>query len=171
MERARATVAAMPFGHAVLFEINRKEMNVKPKKPFDGRMEDDTWARYKDVFQQLICFIRRTDDRDENRPTYEFTNRQGELYDEFVKAAQGESQMAGEPSDAVQEQLDAIREQSDPAQEQTNPAVQEAYKARADRLCLDFMVALFDHPLNTRITKTHHQRIGRYGVAGGWRMG
>lgn len=87
MERARAIVAAMPFGYAVLFEINRKEVHVKPKKPFDARMEDDTWVRYKDVFQKLICIIRRTDDRDENRPSYEFTDRQGELYDEFVEAA------------------------------------------------------------------------------------
>ena len=111
MDRARATVTAMPFGHAVLFEINRKEVHVKPRKPFDGRMEDDTWARYQDVFQKLICIIRRTDDRDENRPPYEFTDRQGELYDEFVEAAQGGSRMAGEPSGAAQEQPNAGWEQ------------------------------------------------------------
>lgn len=185
MERARATVAAMHAGHAVLFEINRKEVHVKPRKPFDGRMEEDTWARYKDVFQKLICFIRRTDDRDENRPPYEFTNRQGKLYDEFVEAAQGGSHVAGEPSDTVQEQPNAVRGQSDPtreqtdptreqtnpAREQTNPAEQEAYEARVDRLCLDFMVALFDHPLK----HTHYENAIISGLAvmglredGGW---
>ena len=31
MEKARTAVAAMYFGYAVLFEINRKEVYVKPR--------------------------------------------------------------------------------------------------------------------------------------------
>ena len=42
MEKVRATVAALSPGYAVLFEINRKEVYVKPRKLFDSRMEDDT---------------------------------------------------------------------------------------------------------------------------------
>ena len=42
MEKARAAVAAMYFRHAVLFEINRKEVYVKPRQPFDSRIKDDT---------------------------------------------------------------------------------------------------------------------------------
>jgi hypothetical protein len=88
MDRARATT--MRVGHAVLFEINRKEVHVKPRKPFDSRMQDDTWIPYKDMFRKL-CFIRRTDDQEGNRQPYQFRNRQGDLYDAFGEAAQGGS--------------------------------------------------------------------------------
>lgn len=40
-----ATVMSMHVGHAVLFAINRKEVHVNPRKPFDGRMQDGTWVR------------------------------------------------------------------------------------------------------------------------------
>lgn len=75
-----ATVMSMHVGYAVLFAINRKEVHVKSRKPFDGRMQDGTWVRYKDVFRKL-CFIRRTDNREGNRQLYQFMNRQGDLYD------------------------------------------------------------------------------------------
>jgi hypothetical protein len=88
MDRARATVTTMRVGHAVLFEINRKEVHVKPRKPFDSRMQDDTWIPYKDMFRKL-CFIRRTDDQEGNRQPYQFRNGQGGLYDAFGEAAQG----------------------------------------------------------------------------------
>ncbi|KAK4118462.1 hypothetical protein N657DRAFT_583588, partial [Parathielavia appendiculata] len=52
-ERARAAVLKRG-GHAVLFEINKKEVHIKPSKPFEGRMEDDTWARYKEVYRKLL---------------------------------------------------------------------------------------------------------------------
>ena len=42
MEKARTAVAAIHFRHAVLFEINRKEVHVKPRQPFDSRIEDNT---------------------------------------------------------------------------------------------------------------------------------
>ncbi|KAK4117940.1 hypothetical protein N657DRAFT_555427, partial [Parathielavia appendiculata] len=64
MGRARAAVLKRS-GHAVLFEINRKEVHIKPSKPFEGRMEDDTWARSKEVYRKLLCFIRRTQDWDD----------------------------------------------------------------------------------------------------------
>lgn len=37
MVRSRATVVAMRVGPAVLFEINHKEVHVKPRKPFNSR--------------------------------------------------------------------------------------------------------------------------------------
>lgn len=113
-----ATVMSMHVGHAVLFAINRKEVHVNPRKPFDGRMQDGTWVRYKDVFRKL-CFIRRTDNRGGNRQPYQFMNRQGDLYDKFVKAAQGGSHVAGEPPDTARVQPNAAQEQSDPAREQS----------------------------------------------------
>ncbi|KAM7210717.1 hypothetical protein V8F06_013895 [Rhypophila decipiens] len=44
MDQARAAAVPIRVGHAVLFEVNRKEAHVKARKPFDSRMEDDTWS-------------------------------------------------------------------------------------------------------------------------------
>lgn len=63
-------------GWAVLFEINCKEAGaVKPRKPFESRMEDDTWAWYKIVFCKLFSIWYWSDlenDRD-GRSSYVFT--------------------------------------------------------------------------------------------------
>lgn len=60
MDRAPVTVVVMRVGHAVLFEIDRKERHIKPRKPFDSRMEDKPCTRYRYVFRKSVCFIRRT---------------------------------------------------------------------------------------------------------------
>lgn len=83
-----AQAAASRAGQAVLFEINRKEAHVKPRKPFDSRLEDDTWTRYKEVFRKVLCFLLRAEVRDDNdRPPYELTEKQGDLFDAFEEAA------------------------------------------------------------------------------------
>ncbi|KAK3935012.1 hypothetical protein QBC46DRAFT_424293 [Diplogelasinospora grovesii] len=46
MEQARAA--------AVAGRINRKEAHVKPSKPFNSRVKDDTWERYKEVCRKLF---------------------------------------------------------------------------------------------------------------------
>ncbi len=60
-ERAQAAVLKRSR-HAVLFEINKKEVQVKPGRPFEGRMEDNTWASYKEVYRKLLCFLYWTQD-------------------------------------------------------------------------------------------------------------
>ena len=83
-----AQTAALGAGQAVLFEINRRDANVKPHKPFNSRLEDDTWARYKAVFRKLLCFITRAEDGDDDeRPPYQLTEKQGDLFDAFYDAA------------------------------------------------------------------------------------
>ncbi len=119
MNQAQAAAAGMAGGHAVLFEVNRKKADVKPSRPFDSRMEDDSWDRYKDVFRKVLCFVQRTDQwEEEDQPPYELTARQGDLFDAFVEAAE---QPAGAATD------------------------QAEHTAKVDRLCLDTVVALFDH--------------------------
>lgn len=49
LERARATSTPNKVGYAVLFEVQRKDVHIKPTRPFDNRMEEGTWARYQDV--------------------------------------------------------------------------------------------------------------------------
>ncbi|KAM7210794.1 hypothetical protein V8F06_013819, partial [Rhypophila decipiens] len=78
MDQARAAAVPIRVGHAVLFEVNRKEAHVKARKPFDSRMEDDTSVRYREVMRKLLCFIQRTEDwDDEARPPYTVTEKQG----------------------------------------------------------------------------------------------
>ena len=36
-----AQIAALGAGQAVLFEINRRDANIKPHKPFNSQLEDD----------------------------------------------------------------------------------------------------------------------------------
>ncbi|KAM7213331.1 Protein of unknown function (DUF3505) domain containing protein, partial [Rhypophila decipiens] len=73
---SRAAAVPIRVGYAVLFEVNRKEAHVKARKPFDSRMEDDTWVRYREVMRKLLCFIQRTEDwDDEARPPYTVTEK------------------------------------------------------------------------------------------------
>ncbi|KAF6780849.1 hypothetical protein CSOJ01_16115, partial [Colletotrichum sojae] len=84
-DKARATAAPHKVGHDVLFEAERREVGKKPVRPFDNRMEADTWQRYKEVWRKMICIWFRTDEwADEDRPPYRFTIRQGELWDAFT---------------------------------------------------------------------------------------
>lgn len=55
-DQARASCSLSRAGLAVLFEVNRTEAHIKPTKPFDGRMEDTSWAKYKRVFRKLFCY-------------------------------------------------------------------------------------------------------------------
>lgn len=59
MDRPRATVGVMRVGHAVLFEIDRKEAHVKPRKSFDSRMEDNP-CTVQIRIPYVRMFIRRT---------------------------------------------------------------------------------------------------------------
>jgi hypothetical protein len=89
LDRARSTATAGRVGSAVLFEVGRKDVHVKPSRPFDNRLEADTWVRYKHVWRTLLCIWQRTQDwDDEDRPPYQLTVRQGDLYDAFEDAAE-----------------------------------------------------------------------------------
>jgi hypothetical protein len=116
---------------------------VKAKKPFDSRVEDDTWERYKEVCRKLFCFIQRTQDwSDAERPPYEFTKQQGDLFDRFEETVE-----------------EAVAQGADVDQ------------GMVDRLCLDMMVALLDHPFKD----SHYESAIISGLAvmglrddGGW---
>jgi superfamily II DNA helicase RecQ len=84
---AQETVVSGVAGQAALFEVNRKEQGAKPKKPFDGVMEEGTAKKYKEVWRQILCYLFRTQDwPDEERPEYELTDGQGDAFDELVQA-------------------------------------------------------------------------------------
>lgn len=89
LDRARQVADFRRVGLATLFEAERKEVSIKPPKPLDNRLEDTTWARYKSVFQKLLCYLVRVEEWDEEaRPPYQFTTEQGDLFDAFQDAAE-----------------------------------------------------------------------------------
>ncbi|KAK7697885.1 hypothetical protein SLS57_012537, partial [Botryosphaeria dothidea] len=53
IDKAQATVQTS-VNIEVLFEIIRKESNVKPGYPFEARMGEDTKQRYKQAWQRVI---------------------------------------------------------------------------------------------------------------------
>ncbi|KAG4274826.1 hypothetical protein FPRO04_14466 [Fusarium proliferatum] len=55
MLQARMTATPSTVGTQALFEVQRKEIEKKPRRPFDNRVEEDTWARYTEVWTELIC--------------------------------------------------------------------------------------------------------------------
>ncbi|KAH7159302.1 hypothetical protein DER46DRAFT_472399, partial [Fusarium sp. MPI-SDFR-AT-0072] len=54
MSQARAIATPSTVGSQALFEVQRKEVDKKPRRPFDNRVEEDTWARYTAVWTKLI---------------------------------------------------------------------------------------------------------------------
>ncbi|KXH39658.1 hypothetical protein CSAL01_12557 [Colletotrichum salicis] len=84
LDQARAISSPHNVGHAVLFEVQRTEAHVKARRPFDNRMEEDTWTRYKAVWRVLLCVWFRTQDMADNvRPPYKLTEVQGDAWDRF----------------------------------------------------------------------------------------
>ncbi|KAF4473978.1 hypothetical protein CGGC5_v004742 [Colletotrichum fructicola Nara gc5] len=90
-DKARATAAPHKVGHDALFEAERKEIGQKPVRPFDNRMEDDTWQRYKEVWRKMVSIWFRMDEWPEReRPPYRFTMRQGSLWDAFTSRVEAD---------------------------------------------------------------------------------
>ncbi|KAH7232453.1 hypothetical protein B0J15DRAFT_572377, partial [Fusarium solani] len=54
MDRARTIATPTHVGSHALFEVQRKEVDKKPRRPFDNRVEDDTWTRYTAVWTKLV---------------------------------------------------------------------------------------------------------------------
>jgi hypothetical protein len=140
-------VGAVPgkVGSAALFEVARKEMHVKPRKPFDNRLEDDRWQRYKTVWRQLLCVWQRTQVWDDDkRPPYELTTQQGDFYDEF--------------EEAVERAVEGVNEGA-------------MDKEKVDRMCLDMVIGMLDD----QFKQGHYDSIVLSGLAvmgiredGGW---
>lgn len=47
VNRARPIAGPSKVRAAALFNIQRKGLEVKPRRPFNKRIEEDTWVRYK----------------------------------------------------------------------------------------------------------------------------
>ena len=102
LDQGRATAMVSKIGLAAAFEVERRELGVKARKPFDHRLEEDTWARYKEVWQKLLCYWFRVQGLDdEEQPPYSFTERQEQLWDEFEEAVEPGSGVGSDRRDRM----------------------------------------------------------------------
>lgn len=87
LEEVYKTCRSYRIGLPAMFEINRREVSVQAKRPFEPRMEADSWARYKGVMCRIICIIYCTKQRPrEERPPYIMTSAQKRYWKGFAKA-------------------------------------------------------------------------------------
>lgn len=76
------------IGLAALFEINRREVTQRARKPFETRMEDDSWQRYKGVMHKILYIVYRAESRGQDgRPPYEMTTAQEQAWRAFRRQA------------------------------------------------------------------------------------
>jgi hypothetical protein len=121
MLKARMIATPSTVGSQALFEVQRKEVNKKPRRPFDNRVEEDTWARYTAVWSKLICYIYRAEEMaDDERPGFKLTRQQSDRIDTL--------------EDVIKEHIE------DP---EANPLDED----QVDKLTLQVVIALLDHKL------------------------
>ena len=78
IQDAQHTTVQEVVGLAALFEVNCKEVNNEPQKPFDSWMETHTVQEYCRVWKQLLCYILRVEAQEDlnKRPAYKLTESQ-----------------------------------------------------------------------------------------------
>ena len=136
-------------GHVPFFarvEINRKEIDKDPVRPFQPRMESDTKKRYQQVGHRILAYIHRTYQLAE-KPPYKLTERQIQTWDEFVIHAQRYEFDETIDENGEVEEVDIIGINDEGY---VSSSEKELKKLEIiDRQCLKFWVALLDHRLDT----------------------
>jgi len=110
MDKARSVTSRAKIGHNAMCELRRKNWSEPVKdKPFDERIEPDTWVRYKREWRRVIWVIDRTrhEEDKKRRPPHRLTPQQGSAWDEWTASAQRVSNSGREPSKAEAEEMDA----------------------------------------------------------------
>jgi len=131
-------------GSAVLFEIGRKVVTMKPTTPFPSRLEARTMERYINVWKRVLGYIFRTVDLDDGiRPDYEWTREQEKSLSRFRELLRRASAGDG------------------------------AGEKELDRAHLDFLITVLDHPLPGRsYDSVLLSALAALGIRedGGWRQ-
>ena len=61
---------------AALFEVNRKEVNVEPQKPFDSWISISAIQKYTHVWKELLCYVFRAEGEDIDKwPIYKLKSQ------------------------------------------------------------------------------------------------
>ncbi len=127
-------------------EINRKEKEKTPQRPFQARMGDDTKKRYGQVWQQMICYIYRTHQM-ENRPRYQLTPDQERELEGLIHLAQ-----QSDDDEAIRSEIEDERDENDENDE--NDSGYDKPQGPPEltpiqRQCLRFGTSLLDHQVHS----------------------
>ncbi|TWU70350.1 hypothetical protein ED733_000020, partial [Metarhizium rileyi] len=154
LDEAYKTCRSYRIGLPAMFEINRREVSVQAKRPFEPRMEADSWARYKSVMCKIIWVIYRTKQRpQEERPPYAMTSTQTRYWKGFIKACrQYQATREYQATLAAKEDREewGVSSASDSDGSSTSEDINKQIKESQDScrgMCLRFIIAMLDHSL------------------------
>ncbi|KAL5318131.1 hypothetical protein ACEPPN_013189 [Leptodophora sp. 'Broadleaf-Isolate-01'] len=92
IREAQKNAVSDVVGQAALFEARRKEQGKKSKEPFNSRMDKTTFWQYTLYWNQLLSYVVRTDDLDEEkRPKFMLTSKQQDTFDKLMDTVDHES--------------------------------------------------------------------------------
>ena len=130
MIRAAQSIAVKDVvGKPALVEASRKEQGKKAKKPFNSRMSQNTFQAYTGFWKQLLSYIIRCDDlEEEKRPSFKFTSKQRLVFDTLMNI--------------VDQLIDYKKENRSEEDEEYEKA-----RVEVERRLLQFCIALLDHNL------------------------
>lgn len=154
LDEAYKTCRSYRIGLPAMFEINRREVSVQAKRPFEPRMEADSWARYKSVMCKIIWVIYRTKQRpQEERPPYAMTSTQTRYWKGFTKACrQYQATREYQATLAAKEDREewGVSSASDSVGSSTSEDINKQIKESQGScrgMCLRFIIAMLDHSL------------------------
>ena len=155
-----------------MFEIERKEVTVTTTKPFQGLMEVDAWARYKEHWKRLLAIWQRIEEWVEE----ESGASKSESESESETSSQGSSKRRGlRPAYRMtikQEKLWGSFREGIAGTVAGTPRHSQCTAEELEYRCLDAVVGFLDHPFKNG---THYESIIISGLAvmglepdGGW---
>lgn len=144
------------IGLPSMFEINRREVGVAAKRPFEPRMEADSWGRYKGVICRIIWIIHRAEQQPQDeRPPYNMTKRQDASWQQFrtacIRYREAQDQEAGLEADNGREHWGNNSGKDSSSHSSDNDgAIRDWTQQRrqeCQNTCRQFIVAMLDHRL------------------------
>ena len=159
IQDAQYTTVQEVVSQAALFEANRKEVHVEPQKPFESWMDITTIQSYTRVWKQVLCYIMRAEDEDDNkRPAYKLTSRQQIAMQEVRSIIQ-------EFQEWKQDQPIDDSDEDDESDEEIK------FMGRIQREILRLCITLLNHPLqDNEYQNVIISRLAVMGIRddGGW---
>jgi hypothetical protein len=129
IQEAQGSAVKDVVGKPALVEVNRKERGKKSKKPFNSKMSSNTFRKYTACGKQLLSYIIRCDDLDENeRPAFKLTRQQKASFEQLM------------------EMTDQLSDYHEEGRSDDDAVCQEA-RADVQQALLQFWIALLDHDL------------------------
>lgn len=152
MDAAQGVCRRNTVGLAALFEINRRDNDKKAGKPFEARMESDSWVRYKEVMMTIVRVLFRVDVMDDDkRPPFQFTEEQDKLWGDWTESA--ERRVKARVRQKKEQERERWKREyailgssdDDSSNEEEVERVKTVQADEIDRQGLEFMMQMLDH--------------------------